>query len=213
MKKKTKKILGALGLGLVATATGIAMNLPNPEASATTSVTDTITVRVVSPDASVDITKPKSDNVFTNPIQKIAFDYANITTATIKLYVTDADGEEHEYLINTYTDLDYQAGSIEEEINLDDYGYGTYIIEVVGTSVEALSSPSTISFSYVPFIVSISENDDSSYTESIEYDPSVVDSIEIEVFRETDYKLLWSGTFTDGEKNVIIPYTIREGNK
>ena len=79
MKKTKKRVLGLLGLGLVAVTTIFAASLPGPEAAAveTNSVTDTIVVRVVGKDPLLEITSDQDGKELVQQTQIFSFDYYN----------------------------------------------------------------------------------------------------------------------------------------
>lgn len=209
MKKKTKNFLGILGLSVVALLTGIAINVPSPDAIATSSITDTITVRVVSSDASVGITSPPNNAVFVDPNQKLNFNYANIEDLVITLYVTDANNIQHEYPIYSRGDLDYQPGEEEILLDLTEYGYGDYIIEAEGNGFGEAFSSDSVAFKYVPMTADLEQKDDGSYWEHLTYDHSVVQSVKIEIFKADDPNMtnpLWSNEYSNGEKDVKLPF-------
>ena len=77
MKKTPKKVLGFLGLAFVAAMTIFAAALPNPEAlAASSSMTDTIIVRVIAGTPDVNIIKPSSGSVFVGPEHVVSFDFS-----------------------------------------------------------------------------------------------------------------------------------------
>ena len=80
-----------LGLALVVITTIFAAFLPSPEASAegsVTSVTDTISVRVVGNVPDILNIKPVSGSVFIYPDQDLSFDYENVEYLTVTIYYT-----------------------------------------------------------------------------------------------------------------------------
>lgn len=88
MKQKHKKILGALGLVVVAAITAFAASLPTPT-QATSSVTDTIEVRVVGEDPSLNARGESEDN-----IAKTIIDYDKIDTLHIKVILNKGTAGE-----------------------------------------------------------------------------------------------------------------------
>lgn len=215
MKKKTKYFLGILGLSVVAALTSVAVNLPSPDAIATSSITDTITVRVVSSDASVDITNPPKDAIYTEPNQKLNFNYANVDEIEVTLYFTDSNNLQHEFLLDKFNKLDYQPGEKELPLDLAKYGYGEYIIEAKGTGISAVGIGET-SFKYVPMTADLEQKDDGSYWEHLVYNTEVVGSVKIEIFNEGDTNFtnpLWSKEVSKGEKDVKLPFGEDESMK
>ena len=164
MKKTQKKILGFLGLGLVVAVTAIAAALPMPGASATTNVTDTISVRVVGEVAAVRITAPKSETVFIEPDQSIGINYENASEVKVALKYTDGKGVVKNYTLDEF-DADYYYG--EKTYNLDlagaEYGYGEYVVTVSGKALDGVVAENTIKFYYHPVDIEINgDNSDPS---------------------------------------------------
>lgn len=112
MKKHTKKVLGYLGLALVATTTAVAIVLPGPDTSAAsqTSVTDTVTVRVVGSVPNVTILGIDNREIITVPEQAFTLNYENSETVTVSLRHTDLEGNVQNYELDSFT-ADYNPGS------------------------------------------------------------------------------------------------------
>ena len=172
MNKTHKKILGFLGLFLVIAATIFAAFLPGPATSATSSVTDTITVRVVGAVPRVDFSNAEMGKVYTTPNQSFSFSYENVATATVTIRYTDVNGVTHTYTLNDDPyDLDYNSGDIDFNLNLSErYGYGDYIITVAGDGVGGADEDS-ISFSYYPVYGEATEDEDGNINLDLEYNP------------------------------------------
>ena len=133
MKKTHKKLLGFVGLGLVAVTTTVAAALPAPGASAvTTSVTDAIRVNVVNelPDITIttesgsEISDPSfSFNVTYNLLLKIKATIVNKNDAGDVVFKEEIWNEN----------LDGRPGSMGFDLNLDDFGgEGNFTITVEG---------------------------------------------------------------------------------
>ncbi len=174
MEKTKKKILGLLGLLLVAAVTVFAAFLPGPEAMATGSVTDTVQIRVVGDKPNVDIVSDlKTDEVVTTPKHDVTINYENLNHIEATLTFTDKDGNKHSVpLLNE--DLDYEAGS--RTLSFDflegDYDYGDYVLTVKGTGVDGVSDTTTLKFSFVPVEASITEDGDTGDPiVDLDYDP------------------------------------------
>lgn len=110
MKKTHKKIVGFLGLLTVVAVTAVAILLPAPETQATSSVTDTITVRVVNESPDVRIDGLPDGEVITLPVQTFFVYYNNVDTVTLKLTHTDLYGTTVEYDLDTIK-ADYEEGT------------------------------------------------------------------------------------------------------
>ena len=139
MKKTQKKFFGLLGLALVVTTTVVAASLPSPEASAADSFTDTIQVRVVGSTPYINITAPANDSTFVSPLHNIAFEYENVESISANLTYIDMNGYSQTYS-DVYTLFpDYAPGSDIFLPDLDEYGYGDFVINFKGINT-AVSS-------------------------------------------------------------------------
>lgn len=187
MKKTQKRAFGLLGLLLVFVITIFAATIPEPKASATSSMTDTITVRVVSGNPYVEITSPANGSVFVSPSHDFTFVYSAIDTGVIKLEYTDADGNPQEDILKNIVAIDHDTGHTVVNLDLSDpkYGYGDYVMTIIGNSSSALSDEFSISFSYYPVTASLDEDrgdDDAGL--NLNYDDN---NTEIEKFEITVY--------------------------
>ncbi len=105
--------------------TSVAAVIPSPGASAiTTSVTDTIQVRVVGSEPLLTVT-PDATGQINTPEYKFDVTYENITDLTVSYTKMDADGN----IIGSGTifsddTLDFNPGAQTFELNLDDEPYG-----------------------------------------------------------------------------------------
>lgn len=121
MKRVQKNVLGLSGLALVATMTTAAALLPAPEASATTSVTDTLVVRVVGqvPDMELEAISPR---VISGPVYRYKLTYENIDTIELELIYTNLDGVVKRAHLGVM-DVDYEPETQEMSINLQTVRY------------------------------------------------------------------------------------------
>ena len=187
MNKNKKRILGLLGLVLVAAMTIFAIFLPSSEASATDnySSTDTINVRVVGDSINVDIKEPKNGSVFVAPKQILSFDYEN--ARIIHANILNKDTGQIHNLVDE--DVGYIPGT--KQVDLDllgngyGYGYGEYKINVKGEDYNDVYDEDNVEFSFLPVIGSIeeSENDGLFYL-NLNYDTagSNIGAIEINIY-------------------------------
>lgn len=168
MKKTKKRVLGLLGLVLVAIITILAAFLPGPEVSAeggATIVTDTISVRVVGSQPDILNIKPENGSVFIYPDQNLSFDYENVEYITITIYYTDKDDTTHEIDLLTIDDpesfVDYIAGTYSTPLDLfaDDYGYGEYKVHIEGIGFDGVKDLEDITFSLYPVTGEVSEDE------------------------------------------------------
>ena len=193
MKKTQKKLFGLFGLGVVVATTAVALALPsNPEALATSTVVDTITVTVVGTDVDATIVEPLGDPIFVTPEKEIIFKYHSASTVTAVLEYTNKDGNKYTYPIADI-DAGQQDGTFTGTLNLADYrlgesdydyGYGEYKLIVTAVS-GSLTDTDYATFSYYPVIGDAAQeegtdtvNVDLSYDQS---DASIIDTIVINV--------------------------------
>lgn len=163
MKRAKKRILGFFGLSLVAAMTFVAALMPGPEASALTSITDTLQIRVVGSVPNATFAQPSENITTTNPEQWLSILYENVTSVKVMLSYTDKDDETHESVFAIYDGLDYYAG--QQNTNLDlsgpSYGYGKYVFSLYGVGYEGSEVPlDSVSITYLPIIASASQNED-----------------------------------------------------
>lgn len=179
MKKTKKRVLGLLGLVLVIITTIFAAFLPGPEASAEggiTSVTDTISVRVVGSVPDILNVKPINGSVFIYPDQDLSFDYENVEYLTITIRYTDKDDVEHVIPLLEKDDpesfVDYIPGSYSTPLDLlaEDYGYGEYRVEIVGIGFNDVKDFETVEFALYPVVGEANEADDGKVYLDLQYD-------------------------------------------
>lgn len=179
MKKTKKRVLGLLGLVLVIITTIFAAFLPGPEASAEggiTSVTDTISVRVVGSVPDILNVKPINGSVFIYPDQDLSFDYENVEYLTITIRYTDKDDVEHIIPLLEKDDpesfVDYIPGSYSTPLDLlaEDYGYGEYRVEIVGIGFNDVKDFETVEFALYPVVGEANEADDGKVYLDLQYD-------------------------------------------
>lgn len=179
MKKTKKRVLGLLGLVLVIITTIFAAFLPGPEASAegsVTSVTDTISVRVVGSVPDILNVKPINGSVFIYPDQDLSFDYENVEYLTITIRYTDKDDVEHIIPLLEKDDpesfVDYIPGSYSTPLDLlaEDYGYGEYRVEIVGIGFNDVKDFETVEFALYPVVGEANEADDGKVYLDLQYD-------------------------------------------
>lgn len=136
MRKQKKNFLGAVGLSVVAATTIYAASLPAPYASAiANSITDTLQVRVVSPEANV-VMSPLQNVVLEAPGYSFNVAYENVSDVIVKITRIGA----YHTATSTHTvwteNVDFQNGVKDLNINLDDYGgYDHYILTSEGIDV------------------------------------------------------------------------------
>ncbi len=160
MRKTQKNVLGLLGLFLVVAITAIAAFLPDLGASAVSSMTDNITVRVVGATPNVDIDGIESGSVITVPEQSFTANYENVENIKIELIYTAPDGTESRTVIIDQ-EVGPDAGSINFDINFREsgYPYGDYTLVATGTGYDGATDEDLIEFTYAPFRASLDEDE------------------------------------------------------
>ena len=187
MKKTPKKVLGTLGLLVVAATTVFAAFLPLPSASAAdTSVVDTITVRVIGNTPSVNITDPGSDEAIAHAQQSISYNYENVDKVTAVLEYTDRDGNPHRDVLGEYPITeDYGTGVL--DLNLSSYDYGDYVLKLIGEGRNGLEYEDAITLYYYPVTTEIEYNEETNDTFAIlDYDltDEDIDTLVLEIYDE-----------------------------
>ena len=117
MKKTRKKILGLLGLLVVAVMFGIAVTIPDQRASATSTITDKIQVRVVGSVPDVNIGGIVEDAIYTNPNRPFRVTYENVATLVLTLEYTDLNNNVTTEIIDE-ENTDYEPGFEDYTIKL-----------------------------------------------------------------------------------------------
>ncbi|MBR2836764.1 hypothetical protein IKE79_00205 [Candidatus Saccharibacteria bacterium] len=187
MKETQKKVLGCFGLGLVAAVTFVAATLPVPGASATTSVTDTIEVRVVGSTPNVTVSGITNGAVLTDPNQEIKVDYENIDELHVQLKWEDMDGNIHVCPVADLGDLGGAAGSLDKPLDLLNLGngcggYGDYTLRVYGKWGDGVEKEDFVHFSYQPTVINADEDD---YPEIIvDEDNPELDHVQVKITKD-----------------------------
>ncbi len=198
MKKTHKKILGLFGLVLVVAVTVFAAFLPAPKTQAvdTTTVTDTISVRVVGSTPVVNLSGITPGAVVTSGSQEVDITYENIEKLLATLKFTDVNGNVTEQNLLDNVFVGYIAGVSDISLDLANgtysytyqyyvggggtatatgsgdllgYGYGQYVFTASGDSIEGVPAESSVNFSYVPVTASVTQ-DGSKVSIDLDYD-------------------------------------------
>lgn len=171
MKKTPKRVLGILGLLLVVATTVFAVFLPDPSASAISStVTDTIVVRVLSSKPKIEITDPATSVDIAHATQEVKFEYLYLSHIYVLLQYVDSDGNEHTITLKTYdTTLDFETGDDYGEGSLeidfaavsegDPRGYGDYVVRFIGDGLDGVQCEDAVTFSYYPVTTTLDINE------------------------------------------------------
>lgn len=180
MKKTQKKVLGFLGLSLVAGLTVAAATIPTPEASA---ISDVLTVRVVGnkPDVNFNVTMPSA---VSSQSYWLELYYEQIGQLTLKLEHVGSGT----YLLGTI-DADYGSDTLKQQLLLNNYGgYGEYVATATGTGVNG-GDEDNWAFAFYPVIIEQQENGD--YTVETNEDDPTIDKVVVTI----------TGTGTDANGN------------
>ena len=116
MKKTHKKVFGLFGLVIVAAVTIFAAFLPSPTKAVTTTVTDTIKVRVVGSTPAISADGIESGEVLADGTQTITIPYENLENVKIDVKYVDANGNEYNFNLLDVP-VNYAAGEMSLTIN------------------------------------------------------------------------------------------------
>ncbi len=183
MRRVRRNVLGLLGLFLVVAVTFFAANLPNPSATATSSVTDTVIVRVVGKTPDVNINAPENGQAFVDPNCEIKIDYANVGTVTVELTYTDTSGVEHPPIMIATLNPDYEPGDETIPLNLDDYGHGEFLLKLTGIGKDGVKDTEMIRFSYTSIYTTLEEDPVTGRVYlNLYYPDSLVDKLDVYIY-------------------------------
>lgn len=174
MKRKHKKVVGFLGLAIVAVVTVVAALMPTPNTQATASVTDTITVRVVDNTPEIIMISPADGTEFVYPNQEIGFDYEDSNTVVASLHYTNNAGVEYTYIIKDLNP-DFEPGTETFGTDLAYYGYGDYTLTVRGEGLNEVYDEKITHFSYLPVKATATEDAEHDVKVDLDYDPENTD--------------------------------------
>ena len=202
MRKTHKRILGLSGLVVVFAMTIYAAWLPGPDAMAAGSVTDTITVRVVSAGPNIDVTAPESGFTTTDSIKEITYNYENVNTVTVTVTVTGIDGSTNVYILETFTPGD-SVGTRTVSLDMKDprFGFGEYVVTVTGANTDTGGEDGdSISFTHIPVTTEIKEDEKTGEISAVldydETDPSIK-KVEINIYDK-------DGNLIEGISPIIV---------
>jgi len=220
MKKSHKQVVGLVSLGAVAAMTIFAATIPSPGAAALSTVTDTITVRVVADSPDVNFLVPSSNVTVTHPNQDLQFDYNNISAAVLSLTYTDENGVVTEVGSIANITSEYEYDTFSTTFNLDSYGYGTFEFVLTGEGVDGVTDTDAIAITYQWMNSELVEDDgdgDNNPTIVLDYDDDPDDDdpedgtdgapteIKITVVDE-DGDVVYETTVTPPTDDVEIPF-------
>jgi hypothetical protein len=237
MEKTHKKVFGILGLSLVAGMTAVAITLPNPSVSATTNVTDQITVQVVGsevaveispsytyidPDTGLPVTKTFAENVVEPGDYAVTVTYQNIKTLQAIGTYTDENGDSVDFDLGT-SEPDYTDGSVVKYISpaMMANGYGRYIVTVTGYGNDYdPTDPSPIgfaeesyAFSYYP---AIARKDDSGELVIDQADDDDIDHVRVTIVGKDTHgnDINYDENFVDGmnDEGLVDYFELPDGD-
>lgn len=193
MKRTHKTIIGAFGLVLVAAMTFFAGGIETPEASAVSSATDTITVRVMGDVPKVNFSQPDKNILTTNILQNLKIDYENVESIELTMVYTDKDGGSQTVTLsdpsNPKFTPDDVAGDLVQNVNLGDYGYGTFVFTVKGIGVDGVADIDILTITFAPIIGDVQVDPETGeIIIDINYDPDVIKEGEVIVCIDGDAK-------------------------
>lgn len=202
MKRNTKKILGFLGVLFVVAITAVAISLPTTEAQATSSVTDTITVRVVEDSPNVDISGINSGEIFTKQPQSFTGSFNNVDKVTVTLSYDDMHGTTPvNYLIDEFN-ADYYPGENEYDISsyIANNGYGKYTLAMRGEGIGGVYDEDSVVFYYLPVTITTTYDEENDKLKvDLDYDTddgSNVKYVEIKIYDKDGTTVIKTVTVT-----------------
>lgn len=163
MRKTQKRILGLFGLLVVATMTIAAAIMPDMRASAVSSITDTVQIRVVGSVPDAKFTKPEENIITTANEQTYGFNYENVTDVRLAITYVGEDRVLNLPNYKVYHNPDYSPGTVTEHIDLTSNGfsYGKYKFSLFATGSEGIELPyDSVSIDFLPVIASSEQNDE-----------------------------------------------------
>lgn len=214
MKKTHKKVVGLLSLGAVAGMTVFAATLPSPSASATSTFTDTMVVRVLGNAPDVSLLQPSGNVSVVGPNQKLEFNYENVKSIRVALrHTSSVNGAVT--VVDDFADIDANGvpGTFSEMLNLDDYGYGTFEFTITAEDengvmdVEAV----TIKYSQLESNLTTDSEDPSKVTVKLDYeDIGTPDHTDVKVI-SPDGTEVFTGTIVPPDDEIELSFDDIEG--
>lgn len=210
MKKTPKRILGFLGLAVVAVMTVFAAIMPSPEVTATSSATESIVVRVLPSSPSVTIISPVSGSNFAKAEQIIKFEYSMIGDLLTTMEKDMSPATPQIYPIYG-GNQSFVAG--DKSFNIDfseaQYGYGDYTLKVIGQGQGGLFDDDASTFHFYPVVATVEEDPATGKIYAvIEYDDknTDIDYFTIDVYDEKNDLVIFFPRVEKGTKRVELPF-------
>lgn len=187
MNRKKKKILGILGLLMVAGLTMSALAIQNTDVGAVSSIAEKIVVRVFDSLPNINIKDPNNEQVVVGETHTVEYDWQNSIYADFTL---SKDGEViatwHEDY-GEFTPGEHPYGTGSHEIILSEYG--EYIVTAISTGSNSTTHADSITiYRLTTDIEKNRENEDRDPIFDITFDEKV-DILEIYVYDENGEKI------------------------
>ena len=201
MKKTHKKVFGIFALAFVVAMTFFAAFLPAPKTQAiSSSMVDTINVRVIGGVPDVDAEGIDPGSTFITPKQTVVIPYENVKTVTANVKYTDANGNEYNFDLMTvdvnyapdtmvidydfatgeydfsyvYYDADDNPQTVTGHGQMEHYGYGNYVFSATGYAGDGSSDDGIIAFGFEPVVADVSSDKETGVvTVDLDYDPDI----------------------------------------
>ena len=182
MHKRKKRLLGLIGLVVVAAITWFASTLPTPMASANSSATTEITVTVYSVVPNVVIEPLGTKVMAAVDVESI---YSNVTEVEYRLLYDD--GVAHDELIEMFyppipPGENTASGTRTLTVNLP--SYGDYTVKAIARNThDGGFSEDLVDVRFVPLNPQSAGNDENGNPEvQLDYDPTVVCSVRLQAY-------------------------------
>lgn len=189
MKRTRKKVMGFFGLFIVALMTITAAVIPSPGVSALSTLTDTITVRVVGSVPNVDVAGITNGEVTISKKPPFIVNYENVGSYRVTVKYTNKDGVATSYLLDE-VEVDGAVGTKNYDFTgtpVEDWGYGDYVITVTGLVGESVHDEDIVNFHYYPLEASVAEDEDTGkYFVDLEY---ATDEVQVEKLKVSTIKI------------------------
>ncbi len=177
---KKRKIISLVGLAIVVAMTIFAAILPDPEASAISDFIDPVTIRVMdAPD--VETTGITDGEIFVTEIPSFEITYENSKDVQVIIEYTDKDDVTKTIVFDEFTP-DYVDGSKAYIVMPSgDFGYGDYVVTVIGSGASGSQDEASVSFHYYPIILDATEEpeNDKYYADLVYTDEDITGDGEI----------------------------------
>lgn len=199
MKKTHKKVLGLVGLSIVAAVTVFAASLPVPQmrASAATEVTDTLVVEVVGEEPYVKVTGMPDGSIETTSEQKIGVDYQSTDDVSVSIKYTDTEGNEYPTEQIVHIDPNYCPGSLSVDIDFTtgEYSYTyEYLDEHGEKQTVTVTDQHLTNFGYGSYTITANGEDSSTGEQA---DPSSSSFAILPAYGEVGHETAPDGTETN----------------